>query len=57
MKRELINTFYVDIFPNTKAHNGYVPSKRIMFISLIFDSYPLISKHVETVVLMSRVDK
>ena len=43
----------VDMFPHTKALCGYVPSKPIMFKCLIFDSYPLISKHVETVVLLS----
>ena len=40
----------VDMFPQREF------SKKGKW-KLSFDSYPLISKHVETVVLMSRVDK
>ena len=48
------NRKVVDMFPHMQALSGYVPSKRIIFMSLIFDSYPLISKHIETVVSLLR---
>ena len=43
------------MFPHTYALSGYVPSKRIIFMSLIFDSYLYLSKHFESVGLLTRV--